>query len=121
MSDRRATFRSRALVRGPLMCDAPRMSEQPATPLRRPQWDVADRMRKALRVSGVGVQEIADYLGVTRSTVSTWINGRIEPSVQTLRLWAQQTGVSYEWLTQDDDGPRPGIPTVAGEFKSRRR
>jgi transcriptional regulator with XRE-family HTH domain len=64
-----------------------------------PEWDRADRMRKALRTSGVGVQQIADYLGVRRNTVSNWINGRINPSTQTLRLWALRTGVPYEWLT----------------------
>lgn len=34
-----------------------------------PEWDLADRMRKSLRHSGVGVQEMADYLGVARNTV----------------------------------------------------
>jgi transcriptional regulator with XRE-family HTH domain len=74
-----------------------------------PTWDVADRMRKALRFSGVGVQEIADYLGVSRNTVSTWINGRIEPSKQTVRLWALRTGVPFEWLEtgKTPTGPEP--------------
>lgn len=79
-------------------CEALRMSEQPATPPDIPTWDVADRMRKALRHAGVGVAEMADYLGVDRSTVSTWINGRIAPSGQTLRLWAIRTGVDLGWL-----------------------
>ena len=61
-------------------------------------WDLADRMRKALRVADVAVIDMADYLGVTRGTVSTWINGRIAPSRQTLRLWALRTGVPFEWL-----------------------
>lgn len=90
------------------------MSE--TTPAQRvPQWDVADRMRKALREADVGVQEMAEYLGVGRSTVSTWINGRIAPGKQTMRLWALRCGVSYEWLatgelfadkplTRDDGG-----------------
>lgn len=56
-------------------------------------------MRKALREAGISVQEMADYLGVARNTVSTWINGRIEPSTQTLRLWALRCGVDYDWLT----------------------
>ena len=64
-----------------------------------PQWDTADRMRKALRVADIGVSEMADYLGVGRNTVSTWINGRISPSTQTLRLWALRCGVDYAWLT----------------------
>lgn len=63
-----------------------------------PEFDLADRMRKALRASDTGVQEIADYLGVVRNTVSNWINGKITPSKQTLRLWALRTGVDFDWL-----------------------
>ncbi len=76
-----------------------------------PQWDLADRMRKALRQSGLSAGEIARYLGVGRNTVSTWINGRIEPSLQTLRLWALRTGVSFEWLRygyESTSAPPPG-------------
>ena len=75
------------------------MSEQPASPAGVPDWDVADRLRKALRVAGVGVTEMAGYLGVSRTSVSNWINGRIAPSTQTLRLWALRTGVPYNWLS----------------------
>jgi transcriptional regulator with XRE-family HTH domain len=89
------------------MCEAFRMSEQPAFPADVPKWDVADRMRKSLRHSQTGVQEMANYLEVDRSTVSTWINGRIEPSTQSLRLWALRTGVPYEWLRYGAS-PQPG-------------
>jgi transcriptional regulator with XRE-family HTH domain len=78
------------------------MSEHPAM-TQIPAWDTADRMRKALREADLGVQEMADYLDVARNTVSNWINGRIEPSTQTLRLWAMRTGVPFEWLTAGTD------------------
>jgi transcriptional regulator with XRE-family HTH domain len=80
------------------------MSEQPVSDLaaKIPKWDVADRMRKSLRTSGVGVQEMADYLQVARNTVSTWINGRMEPAPTTLRLWALKTGVPFTWLCHGD-------------------
>jgi transcriptional regulator with XRE-family HTH domain len=86
------------------------MNEVPAEhqPAAAPEWDLADRMRKALREADIGVQEIADYLGVARNTVSTWINGRIEPSTQTLRLWALKCGVPYEWLAGERDPKRRG-------------
>jgi transcriptional regulator with XRE-family HTH domain len=58
-------------------------------------------MRKALRISGKSVQEMADYLGVAPTTVSTWINGRNRPSPSTIRLWAMSCGVAYEWLAGD--------------------
>lgn len=63
-----------------------------------PEFDLADRMRKALRQSGVSVQEMADYLDVVRGTVGNWINGRRPPSKQSLRLWALRTGVDFNWL-----------------------
>ena len=47
------------------------MSEQPAT-AGVPTWDLADRMRKSLRQSGVSVQEMADYLNVSPKSVSNW-------------------------------------------------
>ena len=91
------------------------MSIQAAIPLL--EWDVADRMRKALRSSGTGVAEMADYLGVSRNTVGTWINGRITPSTQTLRLWALRTGAPYEWLANGEaphpDGPDGGLEACA--------
>lgn len=74
-------------------------------PVAVPQWDLADRMRKALREADIGVQEMADYLGVARNTVSTWINGRIIPGAQTQRLWALRCGVPYEWI-------RDGLPRL---------
>ena len=95
------------------------MSEQPATPPGVPQWDTADRMRKALRQAGLGVAEMAAYLDVSRTSVSNWINGRIEPSTQTLRLWALRCGVSYEWLTDGKiPGPR-GIPAGQDDVRYR--
>jgi transcriptional regulator with XRE-family HTH domain len=90
------------------------MSEQPASPAGVPEFDTADRMRKALREAGMTGRQMATYLGVNEATISTWINGRIHASTQTLRLWALRTGVNYEWLTtgQDATGARPGPGTT---------
>jgi len=86
------------------------MSEMTSPDTGVPEFDLADRMRKALRASDLHVQEIADYLEVSRNTVSTWINGRITPSAQTIRLWALRTGVPYGWLREGKQEPRPGEP-----------
>jgi transcriptional regulator with XRE-family HTH domain len=60
----------------------------------------------------VPVQEIADYLGVSRNTVGAWINGRVVPGKAFIRLWALRTGVPFEWLetgkSPGQDGPGPG-------------
>lgn len=67
-----------------------------------PAWTVADRMRKSLDVAGLGVQEMADELGVTRGAVGKWINGHVTPRRPVLMAWALRTGVSLEWLEGKD-------------------
>lgn len=71
-----------------------------------PEFDMADRMRKSLRVADVSVQEMADYLEVERNTISRWINGRTHPPASSLRLWAMRTGVDYRWLRNGEE-PQP--------------
>lgn len=62
------------------------------------EFDLSDRLRKALRVSGWTVQGIADQIGVSRNTVSNWINGRVTPSREQLTVWAAYTGAPLSWL-----------------------
>lgn len=79
-----------------------------------PQWDLADRLGKALREAGISAQQMADYLEVHRNTVSAWMNGRVTPSGQSVRLWALRTGVPHKWLRDGTvSGPTP--PTGGGE------
>ena len=78
-----------------------------------PQWDLADRMAKALRESRMSVQQMADYLEVHRNTVSAWLHGRTPPSSQTVRLWALRTGVPYDWV-RTGDGPNETGPDGDG-------
>lgn len=68
------------------------------------EFDLADRMRKALRVSGWGVQDLAAQIGVSRNTVSSWLNGRSVPSDEQLTVWAAYTRAPLEWLQR---GTRP--------------
>ena len=62
------------------------------------EMDMADRIRKALRVADVSVQELAEIVGMNRNTVSAWINGRGKPSEAQLRKIAMRTGAPLEWL-----------------------
>jgi transcriptional regulator with XRE-family HTH domain len=113
---------ARTLLFYPQPCDDRHMSEQPASPSGVPTWDVADRMRKALRYAGLSPGQMATYLDVGGNTVSTWINGRVAPSTQTLRLWALRCGVSYEWLAEDFGGGLPNrFPSRRGGSRSRER
>lgn len=88
------------------------MSEQPVTLRGVPQWDIADRMRKALREARITSRQMAAHLDVNEATISTWINGRVKPSTQTLRLWSLRCGVPFEWLRY---GITPDIPPGQGQ------
>jgi transcriptional regulator with XRE-family HTH domain len=76
------------------------MSAQPADPWAGciPEWDLADHLRKALRVADIGAQEMADYLEVSRTTISNYINGHTRPTGPILRIWALRCDVPFEWL-----------------------
>lgn len=69
------------------------------------EFDLCDRLRKSLTVSRLGVQEIADLMGVSRNTVSNWINGRVTPNRTQLTVWSAYTGAPLEWLER---GTKPG-------------
>jgi len=89
------------------------MSMQPAGDDRF-EFDKADRMRRALRVSGVGIGEMSELLDVSRNTIGNWINGRAEPRTRDLKEVALKTGMPYEWLRTgrtDDNGHSPVGPT----------
>lgn len=68
------------------------------------EFDMADRLRRALRVSNTGVQEMAQYLEVDRTTIGNWINGHSRPRGRDLRAFAEKTGFPMAWLVE---GRRP--------------
>lgn len=71
-----------------------------------------DRLDKALKVAGLTSIEMAAHLGVSRTTISNYTNGRTEPSRSVLRDWALKTGVPLEWL---ETGTVTGGPDNPGE------
>lgn len=70
------------------------------------QFDLADRLRKSLRVREVSVQDMADHLGLSRNTVSSWINGRSRPGRPQLLAWADRVDAPLSWLVT---GKEPGV------------
>jgi transcriptional regulator with XRE-family HTH domain len=94
-----------------------------------PEWDLADRLAKALRVADTSVSEMALYLGVHRNTVSAWVNGRTPISGPAVRAWSTRTGVDHDWLVTGrhpkgggggGEGlpgtPNPGNPQPVDEY-----
>ena len=64
-----------------------------------PEWTLGWRLQRALAHAGVSAEEMADEIGVSRTTVSRWMNDRgTPPRIGYVRLWAMRTGCSLEWV-----------------------
>lgn len=74
-----------------------------------PEWDLGDRLTKALKASRTSVSDMADFLGVHRNTVNSYASGRVQIRKAHLMLWAQRTGVDLDWLR---DGQRAVDPST---------
>lgn len=70
-----------------------------------PQFDLADRLRKAREQAGLDQGELAHKLGIARTTVSAYESRNRPPSRLALIGWALLTGVPIEWL---ESGKAPG-------------
>jgi transcriptional regulator with XRE-family HTH domain len=87
-------------------------------------FGVSDRLRKAMDVSGLSVQDMADYLDSSRNTISRWINGVREPKLSIMRLWALRTGVPLEWIVTGElkaKSPSPGGDGLSDPAECARR
>lgn len=81
-----------------------------------PMLTLGWRLRMALDFAGLSVQEMADVLELSRTTLSSWMNDRgALPRKIFLKEWSLKTGVDYQWLvtgtarSRRPDGPNDGV------------
>ena len=75
-----------------------------------PNWTVADRARKAREYADLTQGELADRLGMARTSLARVEQGKAEPRRTTLIGISFATGVSLEWL-ENGETPGGGEPT----------
>lgn len=63
-----------------------------------PEWTAADRARKARETAGLNQGELAERMGVARSTVQRIEQGVAEPRRTLLISWSFATGFDLAWL-----------------------
>ncbi|HXR41759.1 MAG TPA: helix-turn-helix transcriptional regulator [Acidothermaceae bacterium] len=79
-----------------------------------PEWTMGDRLRKAREHAGLQQQELADEVGISRNSISSYELDHTKPQRPTLLLWALRCGVPLEWIVtgrvtvSDPDGPLTG-------------
>jgi transcriptional regulator with XRE-family HTH domain len=69
-------------------------------------FDLADRLRKSLRVSGMTAKGMASRIGLHRNTVSLYLSGRLKPDHRTLVAWAVHARVPLTWLETGESDPQ---------------
>jgi transcriptional regulator with XRE-family HTH domain len=74
-----------------------------------PRWGLDDRLRKSLSHAQVSIDEMAAEIGVSRQSVSGWLNGHREPRIGFLKLWALRTGVPLSWLLEGVEPAKSGL------------
>lgn len=83
------------------------MSEQTSS-ARVPRFTLADRLRKSREWAGLEQSELAERIGLGRTTIGNYERG-VTPAKRPLLLsWAIATGVPLEWLRdgiEGNDGP----------------
>ena len=90
------------------------MNEATAPPATVPQWTLGDRMRKAREHAGLKQAELADEIGIARSSIVNYESGRTAPSRPVLLSWALRCAVPIAWLLGDafPGGMRGRITTI---------
>ena len=85
------------------------------------EFDLADRIRKAMRVRDLSVQEVADALGVNRNTIGNWTNGRATPSTPALMAFSSVVGVPLVWLQTGTAPSEDGAEVESRPWESNPR
>lgn len=67
-----------------------------------PEFEMRHRMELALEYGSVSVNEMARYLGISRTTISNYLHGRTEPRRGDLIAWSMRCGVPFDWLVGSD-------------------
>ena len=64
---------------------------------------VRNRIEERLKAKKMSQKDLAEKLGVTEVTVSRWLNGERDPSIETLNRIAEALGTttSYFFITDD--------------------
>ena len=77
---------------------------------------VRNRIEMQLRLKKMSQKDLAEKLGVTEVTVSRWLNGERDPSIETLNRSAETLGTttSYFFMTDDWQNEKKPVEEKSG-------
>lgn len=85
-----------------------------------PPIEVRHRLRIAREYAGLDQKQLADLIGISRTSVGNAETGVVRPRRITLNAWALACGVPVSWLTDGvSKGPDDGPESRLGELNPR--
>jgi len=99
------------LLRQTLTLDGLRTTLAPMDEMTVPEWTLGWRLQRALHHAGMQTDQMAAELGLSRGTVSRWLNDRgAPPKLGYIKVWAMRCGVPLEWLiTGESSANEPSL------------
>ena len=77
-----------------------------------------NRIKQLRSKNGVRQVELANILGISQSTLSTWENGRYEPDIEAINRLADYFNVSVDYLLGRDVQPQKNSPAPPEESEA---
>ena len=65
-----------------------------------PTWTIGERLAKARHDAGLKQVELADAIGIARSSVANYEGGTTKPRRIVINAWSDVTHVPVEWLLE---------------------
>jgi transcriptional regulator with XRE-family HTH domain len=81
-------------------------------------WTLGWRLRRSAAFAGIELQSMAEYLEVSKQTISRWTRDEDRPKRVFIKAWAERTGVPLDWL-EDGDTPKNDGGQPVGRPPSR--
>jgi len=79
-----------------------------------PPIEIRHRLRIAREFAGLEQEELAELIGVSRTTIGNAETGRVKPRKITLNAWAYACGVPVSWIESGGEAPPPPPHTRGG-------
>lgn len=80
---------------------------------------VKDRLYQAMAIRGIKPTELANKVGINKSSISNYLAGRYEPNAEKIHRFAVALNVSEGWLLGYDDVPMDRDPEEVNQKKSQ--
>lgn len=73
--------------------------------------NMGEKIRQAIKESGLTQQKLADKIGTSNPVVNVWVTGKRNPTTSSLKKIAEATGKPYSFFVEDEikSDPKTGV------------